>query len=81
MSIAPAAGTFTLDQLPLATPATIAAIDAPAFETLRLMGLGVCEGRRVQRVKAGDPLILQVMGVRIGLSAQLAQCVQVAPVV
>jgi Fe2+ transport system protein FeoA len=39
--------------------------------------MGVCVGRRVELVRAGDPLILKIFGSRLGLSAQLAQRVRV----
>jgi hypothetical protein len=34
-------------------------------------------GRRVQLVKSGDPLVVRVLGARVGLSARLAACVSV----
>lgn len=48
-------------------------------ELERLQAMGVCEGRRLEVVKSGDPLILRVFGSRIGLSARLAAHVQVRP--
>ena len=46
-------------------------------ETERLKALGICEGRRVRIVRSGDPLILLVLGSRIGVSARLASRVRV----
>jgi len=46
-------------------------------DTQRLKTLGVCLGRRVELVRAGDPLILKVFGSRLGISAELARRVQV----
>lgn len=43
----------------------------------RLKAMGLCEGRRVMLVRRGDPLILRVLGSRIGLSARLADHVRV----
>lgn len=43
------------------------------------MSLGVCTGRTVELIKAGDPLILKVFATRIGLSARLAARVTVRP--
>jgi Fe2+ transport system protein FeoA len=72
--------------LPLAIPlvelsprrwATITDVAAASDEQSRLMGLGICSGRRLQLLKGGDPMILQVYGTRIGLSARLAQLVRV----
>lgn len=50
-------------------------LDATAEDVTRLKHLGICSGRRIQLVKTGDPLILRVIGSRIGLSRRLAQCV------
>ena len=43
----------------------------------RLKTLGVCVGRRVELVRAGNPLILKIFGSRLGLSAELAARVRV----
>ena len=57
--------------------ATITDVCTDPCDAARLMGLGICAGRRVQMLKGGDPLILQVYNSRIGLSARLARHVQV----
>jgi len=54
-------------------------IEAGDDESERLMTMGVCAGRMVEMVKAGDPLILRVFGSRIGVSARLARRVLVRP--
>jgi Fe2+ transport system protein FeoA len=46
-------------------------------DTRRLKTLGVCVGRRLELVRAGDPLILKIFGSRLGLSAELAARVTV----
>ena len=46
-------------------------------DTHRLKTLGVCVGRRVELVRAGNPLILKIFGSRLGLSAELAARVHV----
>jgi Fe2+ transport system protein FeoA len=35
--------------------------------------MGLCAGRGVEVVKRGDPMIVRVLGTRIGLSAALAR--------
>jgi len=35
--------------------------------------LGVCVGRRVEVVRAGDPLIIRIFSSRIGISSSLAE--------
>jgi Fe2+ transport system protein FeoA len=70
--------------MPLSTaPATAAArvvhIAADSDDAARLKAMGLCIGRRVQVVKAGDPLIVSVVGARVGLSARLAANVLIQP--
>jgi Fe2+ transport system protein FeoA len=66
-----------LDLLPPRVCAVVRKIATDDEEMQRLKTLGVCLGRRVELVKAGDPLILKVFGSRLGLSAALAANVQV----
>lgn len=54
-------------------------LTAPDQDAERLKIMGVCVGRKVKILKRGDPLILCVWGVRIGVSARLARCVLVKP--
>jgi Fe2+ transport system protein FeoA len=65
--------------LPLGTVATVTDLTAVDGDAVRLKSLGICVGRRVQLVQAGDPLIVRVLGTRVGLSARLAASVAVAP--
>lgn len=44
---------------------------------LKLKRMGLCEGRRIELLRNGDPLTLRVAGTRIGLSRQAAKAVQV----
>jgi len=57
----------------------IVAVEAAADDSIRLKSLGLCVGRRVQLAKGGDPLIVRVLGARVGLSRRLAACVLVQP--
>jgi Fe2+ transport system protein FeoA len=66
-----------LDELPPHVCAVVCSIDQDDDESRRLKTLGVCEGRRVELVHAGDPLIVKVFGSRLGLSAELAARVRV----
>lgn len=45
------------------------------IERLKVMGL--CLGRRLHVIKAGDPMIVSVMGTRLGIARDLAACVSV----
>ncbi|MEI8291094.1 MAG: FeoA family protein [Verrucomicrobiota bacterium] len=66
-----------LDELPSHVCAVVRRIQTDDEDTQRLKTLGVCMGRRVEMVRAGDPLILKVFGSRLGLSAELARRVSV----
>ena len=66
-----------LDELPPRTCAVVRSVATDDEDTLRLKTLGVCVGRRVELVRAGNPLILKIFGSRLGLSAELAARVQV----
>jgi Fe2+ transport system protein FeoA len=57
--------------------AQVVDVVADADDAVRLKSLGVCVGRRVQLVKGGDPLIVRVLGARVGLSARIAAGVAV----
>ena len=66
-----------LDELPPRICAVVRSICTDDEDTHRLKTLGVCVGRRVELVRAGNPLILKVFGSRLGISAELAARVQV----
>jgi len=68
-----------LTNLTIGRMAAIRSVDAPEDDKLRLTSLGICEGRRVEMVKSGDPLIIRVVGTRVGLSSRLAAYVSVEP--
>jgi Fe2+ transport system protein FeoA len=58
--------------------ARVVSVSAETDDAVRLMALGICVGRRVEVVQAGDPMIVRVVGARVGLSARLAAHVFVA---
>ena len=66
-----------LDKLPARVCAIVRKIDSEDEDIERLKTLGVCDGRQVEIIKAGDPLILRVFGSRIGMSSSLAERVWV----
>jgi Fe2+ transport system protein FeoA len=55
----------------------IVAVESDSDDAIRLKSLGLCVGRRVLLAKGGDPLIVRVLGARVGLSRRLAACVLV----
>jgi len=69
-------GSLQLDQLePMrcAMVLRVQGVDDTDSSAAQLMAMGVCAGRKIEVVKRGDPLILRVLGSRIGVSARLAQ--------
>lgn len=54
-------------------------VRAGGVDVERLKAMGICSGRKVMLVRRGDPLILRVLGSRIGLSERLAARVDVEP--
>ena len=69
--------TVRLDALPPRVCAVVRSVETDDEDTHRLKTLGVCVGRRIELVRAGDPLILKVFGSRLGISAELARRVRV----
>jgi len=74
-----AAVPLTLTELPAGRCGTVSDVQAGEAETDQLKAMGVCLGRRVMLVQRGDPLILRVLGSRLGVSARLAARVTVVP--
>jgi Fe2+ transport system protein FeoA len=70
-------GGISLDRLAPDVCGTVSRIDTDDQDGQRLKAMGVCLGRKVELVQGGDPLILRVLGSRIGLSARLARRVWV----
>lgn len=54
-------------------------IDGDHEDIERLKTMGVCLGRRLHVVKAGDPMIVSVMGTRLGIAGRLAGHVFLRP--
>ena len=55
----------------------IVGVEAECDDAARLQALGVCVGRRLYVLQPGDPMIVRVVGARVGLSARLASAVRV----
>ena len=54
-------------------------VEGPALS--RLMAMGVCEGQTVEVIRNGDPMIVRVVGSRVGLALDLARGVRVLPII
>ena len=69
--------TAHLNEIPSGTHAVVERIEAADEAMHRLMAMGLCVGRRIEVIRQGNPLILRVMGARIGVSGRLARQVTV----
>jgi Fe2+ transport system protein FeoA len=67
----------SLDQTPPGRWALITRMETNNGKLHRLMAMGVCTGRQIKLVQAGNPLIIRVMNTRIGMSRELAKCILV----
>ena len=63
---------LALDALPAGRVARVVAVEGPSDDAARLKSLGICVGRQVQLMQSGDPLIVRVLGARVGLARRLA---------
>ncbi len=73
----PANGRCGLNELPSGSRAVVQHIE-PAGEAMqRLMAMGLCVGRELEVIRQGNPLILRLLGARIGVSGRLARHVVV----
>ena len=75
---------FDLEPRPLNTlaagqVAVVEDVTGDSDDMAKLKAMGVCTGRRLQLVKGGDPLVVRVLGSRLGISGRLAEHVAVRP--
>jgi Fe2+ transport system protein FeoA len=63
------AGEEPLSGLPVGAAGLVVSVDAAAVDLERLEVMGLCSGRTVCVIKDGDPMIVRVLGTRIGLAA------------
>jgi Fe2+ transport system protein FeoA len=69
--------TFPLAQAHFGVSLIVADVLIEGADAVRLQAMGLCRGRRVELVKPGDPLIVRVLGTRVGLAGALAAKVMV----
>jgi Fe2+ transport system protein FeoA len=62
-----------LSELPAGARATVHGIETADDAIRRLMAMGLCVGREIEVVRQGNPLILRLLGARIGVSSRLAR--------
>lgn len=53
-------------------------VSGPEDAQIRLKRLGICENRPLEIERHGDPMVLNVVGARIGVSRYLAEHVSVS---
>ncbi len=68
---------FPLAKAQLGATLMVAQVTIDGVDADRLQAMGLCRGRRIELVKAGDPLIVRVLGSRVGLAERLAAGVMV----
>ena len=68
---------ISLDGLELGHCGVITDLDLAESDDKRLRTLGICPGRRAWMVRNGDPMVVKVMGSRLGLARELARQVTV----
>lgn len=56
------------------------AVEGNSHSQIRLKRMGICPGRIISVVQAGDPMVLSVIGAQLGVSRMLAACVLVRPI-
>lgn len=62
-----------LNEIPSGTRAVVHRIDAADAALQRLMAMGLCVGRELEVVRQGNPLIVRMLGARIGVSGRVAK--------
>jgi Fe2+ transport system protein FeoA len=62
-----------LNELPSGARAVVHRIDVADAAVQRLMAMGLCVGRELEVVRQGNPLIVRMLGARIGVSGRVAK--------
>lgn len=68
---------LSLPQAQIGTNLVVSDVRLNGADAVRLQAMGICRGRRIELVKGGDPLIVRVLGTRVGLAGRLAAHVMV----
>ena len=75
MSAATISSAIALATAPAGDVYRVVQVTAECDDAARLKAMGVCIGRRLSLVQTGDPLIVCVVGSRVGISSRLAKSV------
>ena len=68
-----------LDQMKAGARCTVENIESDEIAMQRLMAMGLCVGRELEIIRHGNPLIVELLGARIGVSARVARHIIVGP--
>ncbi|MSR65351.1 MAG: ferrous iron transport protein A [Verrucomicrobiae bacterium] len=64
---------WRLNEMSSGTHAVVRSVEGSDAAIERLMAMGLCTGREVEIVRQGNPLILRLLGARIGVSERIAR--------
>ena len=70
---------ISLDKLQPGRCGLVVDVVTDTDDAKRLMAMGVCVGRIIKLEQLGDPMILQVVGTKLGVSKRLGAAVNVIP--
>ena len=62
-----------LDQLPTGARGVVRQIESSDAALHRLMAMGLHVGREIEVVRHGNPLIVRLLGARVGMAGRLAR--------
>lgn len=62
-----------LSELPAGARGVVRHIEHADEALHRLMAMGLCVGREIEVVRQGNPLIVRLLGARIGVAGRLAR--------
>ena len=66
-----------LDQMTAGTRGTVDSIESGDIAIQQLMAMGLCVGRQIEIIRHGNPLIIRLLGARVGVSARIARHITV----
>ena len=70
--MSPVAGQH-LSELPAGARGVVRHIEHVDDAMHRLMAMGLCVGREIEVVRQGNPLIVRLLGARVGVAARVAR--------
>lgn len=62
-----------LDQLRAGTRAVVQQIESEDHAMQQLKAMGLCVGRHIEVIRHGNPLIVKLLGSRVGISGRVAR--------